>query len=54
VTIGAIEGWTADGFENVRAAFEKNFADGLELGAAFAAYHRGRLVADLWGGFADV
>ena len=51
---GAIDGWTADGFEGVRAAFEKNFAEGLEVGAAFAAYHRGRLVADLWGGIADV
>jgi CubicO group peptidase (beta-lactamase class C family) len=54
MTIGAIDGWTAAGFENVRTAFEKNFADGLEVGAAFAAYHRGRLVADLWGGLADV
>jgi CubicO group peptidase (beta-lactamase class C family) len=47
------DGWTASGFENVREAFDKNFADGLEVGAAFAAYHRGKLVADLWGGIAD-
>ena len=51
---GAIYGWTEAGFEGVRTAFEKNFAEGLEVGAAFAAYHRGRLVADLWGGEADV
>ncbi len=49
----AIHGWTASGFENVRAAFEKNFADGLEVGAAFTAYHRGTMVVDLWGGFAN-
>jgi CubicO group peptidase (beta-lactamase class C family) len=48
-----IRGWTAPGFENVRDAFEKNFADGLEIGAAFAAYHRGEKVVDLWGGVAD-
>src|SRR5450432_50601 len=48
-----IDGWTEPGFEGVRAAFEKNFAEGLEVGAAFAAYHRGRLVADLWGGIAE-
>jgi CubicO group peptidase (beta-lactamase class C family) len=49
----SIDGWTEPGFENVRVAFEKNFSEGLEVGAAFAAYHRGRLVADLWGGIAD-
>ncbi len=48
-----LHGWTAPGFEQVRDAFAKNFADGLEVGAAFAAYHRGRLVVDLWGGVAD-
>lgn len=48
-----IGGWTAAGFENVREAFEKNFADGLEIGAAFAAYHDGKKVVDLWGGLAD-
>ncbi|MCZ7528719.1 MAG: beta-lactamase family protein [Acidimicrobiia bacterium] len=47
-------GWTAPGFEGVREAFEANFAAGLEVGAAFAAYHRGRKVVDLWGGVADV
>ena len=49
----AIDGWTAPGFERVRAKFEQNFDEGLEFGAAFAAYHRGELVADLWGGIAD-
>jgi CubicO group peptidase (beta-lactamase class C family) len=46
-------GWTASGFEGVRDAFEKNFADGLEVGAAFSAYHRGQKVVDLWGGDFD-
>lgn len=49
-----IEGWTAPGFESVRAAFEANFERGTEAGAAFSAYHRGRQVVDLWGGVADV
>jgi CubicO group peptidase (beta-lactamase class C family) len=49
----AIEGFVAPGFEGVRDAFEKNFADGREVGAAFAAYADGALVVDLWGGIAD-
>ena len=49
----SIGGWTAPGFVGVRDAFAANFAAGREVGAAFAAYHRGELVADLWGGVAD-
>jgi CubicO group peptidase (beta-lactamase class C family) len=48
-----ISGWTASGFEGVRDAFAANFERGLEVGAAFSAYHRGRPVVDLWGGIAD-
>lgn len=48
-----IDGWTAPDFENVRDAFAANFDAGREVGAAFAAYHRGELVVDLWGGIAD-
>ncbi len=51
-----IEGTVAPGFERARAAFEANFArdgDYREVGAAFAAFHRGRCVVDLWGGFKD-
>jgi CubicO group peptidase (beta-lactamase class C family) len=47
-------GTTAPGFEGVRDAFDANFAKGLEIGAAFSAYHRGQKVVDLWGGTADV
>jgi CubicO group peptidase (beta-lactamase class C family) len=48
-----IDGWAAPGFEPVREAFRANFDEGLEDGAAFAAYHRGTKVVDLWGGVAD-
>src|SRR3954462_10970453 len=48
-----IHGWTAPGFERVREPFEKNFADGLDVGAAFTAYRHGEKVVDLWGGIAD-
>lgn len=48
-----VHGWVADGFEGVRDAFDANFANGSEVGAAFSAYHKGQKVADLWGGIAD-
>jgi CubicO group peptidase (beta-lactamase class C family) len=47
------QGFTAPGFEGVRDVFENNFAQGLEVGASFSAYHRGEKVVDLWGGIAD-
>ncbi|GAA3103384.1 CubicO group peptidase (beta-lactamase class C family) [Kribbella aluminosa] len=40
-------------WEQVAAAFERNFTERGEPGAAFAAYHKGELVVDLWGGTAD-
>ena len=48
-----IHGSTTPQFEAVRAAFADNFAQGREVGASFAAYHRGEKVVDLWGGIAD-
>ncbi|MEU4477628.1 serine hydrolase domain-containing protein [Micromonospora sp. NPDC023966] len=48
-----IEGFTAPGFEPVAEAFERNFTDLGEVGAAFSAYHQGERVVDLWGGQAD-
>jgi len=36
-----VHGTTASGFEAVRYEFERNLAKRGELGAAFAAYHRG-------------
>lgn len=40
-------------FAAVRAAFEANFAQGLELGARFAFAIEGEIVVDLIGGWAD-
>src|SRR5579871_6474708 len=46
-------GFVAAGFAPVRQAFERNFADGLELGATFAAYLGDELVVNLWAGSTD-
>jgi CubicO group peptidase (beta-lactamase class C family) len=46
-------GSVAPGFEAVRREFEHNFTHRKELGAAFAVYHRGQKVVDLWGGHLD-
>jgi CubicO group peptidase (beta-lactamase class C family) len=43
-------GSVAPGFEEVRTEFARNFARRGEIGAAVAAYWRGRKVVDLWGG----
>ncbi|MCT9933987.1 beta-lactamase family protein [Planotetraspora sp. A-T 1434] len=40
-------------FRRVREVFERHFATGQELGAAFAVFVRGEAVVDLWGGVAD-
>jgi len=45
-----VGGTVAPGFEEVRAAFERNLAERGEIGAAVAAYWRGEKVVDLWGG----
>jgi CubicO group peptidase (beta-lactamase class C family) len=47
------EGIVKPGFERVADAFERNFAERGEIGAAFAAYVDGEPVVDLWGGLAD-
>lgn len=46
-----VEGYVAPGFERVRAAFEAALPD--ELGAGFAAVRDGKVVVDIWGGWAD-
>ncbi|CAB3411478.1 unnamed protein product [Caenorhabditis bovis] len=47
-------GSVAPGFEKVEKVFRKNFADGWEReGAAVTVYHKGRLIVDLQGGYAD-
>ena len=48
-----IQGNVADGFGAVADAFEKNFAEHDELGAAFSVYVDGEMKADLWAGVAD-
>jgi CubicO group peptidase (beta-lactamase class C family) len=44
------QGQVAPGFEEVRAEFERNFTRRGDVGAAVAAYWRGKKVVDLWGG----
>ena len=48
-----VSGFIADGFEPVRAAFEKNFARPGEVDAALHVTLEGESVVDLWGGAAD-
>ena len=48
-----VHGHVAPGFEEVRAEFERTFAERGELGAACAAYVAGEPVVDLWGGVRD-
>ena len=48
-----IHGYCDDRFATVRDAFEANFADYDELGAAVTVLVDGKPVADLWGGWAD-
>ena len=50
---GMVHGFVDKGFEDVASAFRRNFAEGLELGAAFAVVVDGEPVVDLWGGWAD-
>jgi CubicO group peptidase (beta-lactamase class C family) len=40
-------------FEKVRTAFERNFVEHDEIGAALAVWVEGDLVVNLWGGWAD-
>ncbi|MEW1656037.1 serine hydrolase domain-containing protein [Streptomyces sp. NPDC093707] len=48
-----VNGHCAPGFEGVRAAFERNFREHDEVGAAVAVLRDGAPVVDLWGGHAD-
>ncbi|MDE0136558.1 MAG: serine hydrolase [Acidimicrobiaceae bacterium] len=48
-----IHGTCKEGFEAVRDAFEQNFAEGLEVGAAAAVTVDGEFVVDIWAGDAD-
>ncbi|MBN2051389.1 MAG: beta-lactamase family protein [Spirochaetales bacterium] len=48
-----VHGFVAEGYEEVKAEFERNFSKRGELGGAFTAYVDGEKVVDLWGGWAD-
>lgn len=48
-----VAGTCAPEFDAVRDAFEQNFADRGEIGAAVAVWVEGDLVVNLWGGHAD-
>ncbi|WP_420625638.1 serine hydrolase domain-containing protein [Candidatus Poriferisodalis sp.] len=45
-----IHGTCKEGFEAVQDAFEQNFAEGLEVGAAAAVTVDGESVVDIWAG----
>lgn len=49
-----VYGRVACGWENVRAAFEQNLIDELDIGAGLCIYYRGKCVVDLCGGWKDV
>ncbi|MEU9004356.1 serine hydrolase domain-containing protein [Streptomyces sp. NPDC048551] len=49
----AVQGHCDERFASVRAAFEENFREHEELGAAVAVQVDGQTVVDLWGGWAD-
>src|SRR4051812_13475436 len=51
--MAVVHGGVDDGFGPLADAFKVNFDSGVEQGAALAVYHRGRLVVDLYAGFAD-
>jgi CubicO group peptidase (beta-lactamase class C family) len=48
-----VRGRFARGFEPLARQFARHFVEGEEIGAGLTVYHRGRLVVDLVGGFAD-
>jgi CubicO group peptidase (beta-lactamase class C family) len=48
-----IDGFCDDRLQPVRDAFRQNFADGKEVGASLTVIHQGRVLLDLWGGYAD-
>lgn len=50
---GRIAGRIRPGCEPLLDAFARNFNEFGDVGAACAVYHRGEMIADLWGGLAD-
>lgn len=50
---GSVRGEVDPRFEPLRAAFDRNFSELGDVGAAVCVYYQGRKVVDLWGGWAD-
>lgn len=48
-----IKGTVKDGFQRVKEAFAENFASHGEVGASLAVMVDGKMVVDVWGGYAD-
>lgn len=53
IDIRTVEGHSDAKFSRLRKAFEENFAERKEIGAAVCVHLYGRPVVDLWGGFLD-
>jgi CubicO group peptidase (beta-lactamase class C family) len=51
--MGVTKGFTTDAFAGVRDTLEKSLEAGADLGASVAVHHKGEVVVDIWGGFAD-
>ena len=45
-----MQGFVATGFEPVAELFAQHLEQGIERGAALAAYHQGKPILDIWGG----
>jgi CubicO group peptidase (beta-lactamase class C family) len=52
-TKNTVDGFTYDGFEEVRKVFAGHLESGQDVGASFCATKNGETVVDLWGGYAD-
>ncbi|MEL6758523.1 MAG: serine hydrolase domain-containing protein [Pseudomonadota bacterium] len=50
----AISGEVDPKFRPIADAFEKNFTDGLDIGASFCLFQNGEKKVDIWGGHMDV
>ncbi len=47
------QGFTTDKFAAVRDVLDGQLASGADVGASVAVHHRGEVVVDIWGGWAD-
>ncbi|BFZ01302.1 hypothetical protein BsWGS_04341 [Bradybaena similaris] len=49
-----VSGYFHPAFRKVAEVFKQNVESGFERGAAFAVYHNGKPLIDMWGGWADI